>query len=136
MEAFVGVLPVLFAAIAVANARRVHLVRFGPKLSWLLQVFTLPVQVLRDTGILIAALWRKLLGSKEPLATFSVTPFQAGGDDPRSAARRALAVSLTAVPPNSYVLSIDDEQNLALYNELVPQPQVPDTLKSLSKEEA
>jgi hypothetical protein len=44
--------------------------------------------------------------------------FDSGGSDPHSAARRALAITYTTLPPNFVVLSIDLEKNAMLVHQV------------------
>jgi hypothetical protein len=49
-------------------------------------------------------------------------PFDSGGDDPESAARRALAIMYTTIPPNFVVVGIDRKKNLMLVHQVSPTP--------------
>jgi hypothetical protein len=46
-------------------------------------------------------------------------PFEATGEDPRSAARRALAVAGGSLAPNAIVVEIDPERGVLVRHELV-----------------
>ena len=46
-------------------------------------------------------------------------PFEATGDDPRSAARRALAVAGGSLAPNAIVVDIDSDRGVLVRHELV-----------------
>jgi hypothetical protein len=46
-------------------------------------------------------------------------PFEATGDDPHSAARRALAVAGGSLAPNSIVVEIDAERGVLVRHDLV-----------------
>ena len=47
-------------------------------------------------------------------------PFDMGGDDPESHARRALAVTLTTLTPNAVVLGFVPEPGLMLLHQIMP----------------
>jgi hypothetical protein len=67
----------------------------------------------RDLVLLIRA-----LAAREPGRVVEV-PFAATGEDPRSAARRALAVAGGSLAPNSIVIEIDAERGVLVRHELV-----------------
>lgn len=133
-EAMVGAGAVALTLLVVGRLFRLHLAAFRPRRRWLTLAGSLPWQVLRDSVTVTRALGRQLIRRDAVLGQFGEAPFAAGGDDPRSAARRALAVIITSFPPNSYVVDIDHEQNRVRYNELVPQGQTPAPLPQLETE--
>jgi hypothetical protein len=45
--------------------------------------------------------------------------FDASGDDPAGAARRALAVAARSLSPNRYVIAVDDERGVLVSHRLV-----------------
>jgi hypothetical protein len=107
-----------------------RLASFAPKATWLTHFLSLPYQVLRDSLIVIAALFSK----SAPSGKFTSAPFNAGSDDPRSSAKRALAVGLTSFPPNSIVVEINREEDTIFYHELVSQGTTPEPANSLGNE--
>jgi hypothetical protein len=136
MEALVGLVPVILTLVGTSRAGQHEFAEFQPRPSWLLQAVSLPVQLAKDCVTVLAVLGRRILGNKEELAPFRVVHFAKGDDSPKSRARRALAIGLTSLPPNCYVISIDLEQEIALYDELVAQSSAPEPLKSLGEETA
>jgi hypothetical protein len=49
-------------------------------------------------------------------------PFDAGGSDAASAARRALAIAYNTMPPNFVVLSIDLAKRVMVVHQIEPSP--------------
>ncbi len=100
-------------------------VHFRPRLRWLTILGRLPGNVLADCGIVGAALWQKLVQRRPVEGVFRTVPFDAGGDDPESAARRALVTAGVSLSPNTYVLGIDRQRGLLLVHQLVPSGKPP-----------
>lgn len=119
----------IIAAIATASLLLVTalgMAHGAPRLRWLaLLARRLPARVVKDCAIVFAALWRRLVLREAVDGAFRVVHFDPGGDDPRSAARRALIVAGISLPPNSYVVSLDAEAGSLLIHYLVP-PRRPD----------
>jgi multisubunit Na+/H+ antiporter MnhE subunit len=79
-----------------------------------------PWKILRDFGVLVWALALHLTRARSVRSAYVAVPFAAGGSDASSAGRRALATVLGTISPNSVVLDIDPERNVALRHDLVP----------------
>src|SRR4029453_5486517 len=88
-EVAAGLAAAAVAAPAAEIVRSQDLVRFHLDPRWLRGLAGLPWQVVRDTWLLTAALWRHATG-RPVQGTFRVVPFPSEADDARSAARRAL----------------------------------------------
>jgi hypothetical protein len=89
----------------------------------LLAAARLPWAVLRDTGVIMAALWRRVTRGEEPasrLRALSLCHDEPGAGD---AARRVLAVAGRSVAPNVLAVGLQDGQDVLLVHELVPAPQ-------------
>jgi multisubunit Na+/H+ antiporter MnhE subunit len=93
--------------------------QFRPRLSWLWLFLWEPWYVLTGSASIFWALAKRLAGKKSD-AQFKVVPFRADGGDPESAARRALAITLTTIPPNFIVVGIDKERNFMLVHQVSP----------------
>jgi multisubunit Na+/H+ antiporter MnhE subunit len=93
--------------------------KFRPRLKWLWLFAWEPWYVLTGSASIFWALARRLAGKKSE-AQFRVVPFRAGGDDSESAARRALALTLTTIPPNFIVVGVDKERNFMLVHQVSP----------------
>ena len=92
-EVVAGSVAALFAAGAAALTKRAGQLRFLPTWQGMKWLVPAPLKALRDCGLLGAALWWRLSGSREVVGVFRAVPFDPGGDDPRSAARRALVIA-------------------------------------------
>jgi hypothetical protein len=99
---------------------RQGLLRFRPELEWILRARSVPLQVLVDFWIVSAALVRTIVRRRPVRGTFRANAFPAGGDDPRSAFRRACVTTLTTYSPNAYVIDVDAEAGTVLLHDLVP----------------
>ncbi len=97
--------------------RKQSFARFAPRVRWLLQVWRLPGDILYDTYIICAALLKRLGGRRSFSRTLAVS-FKAGGADEQAAARRALAVGLTTISPNTIVITIDEQKDLMLIHQM------------------
>lgn len=119
-----GVLAAL-AALAVTVTRRAGGLDFRPHMGWLRLTGRLPGRVLADCGIVALALWRALVLRRPVHGAFRTVPFDAGGDDPESAARRALVIAGASLAPNTYVVAIDAEKGEMLVHQLFPSARPP-----------
>ena len=111
------------AALATVLALAVWLfspVRFRPRVRWARLLSGVPLGVLRDSGILALALWRRLARGERPRSAFRLVPFSGVGDDPESVTWRAFAIVGTSITPNTYVIGVDRERKAALVHQLVP----------------
>ena len=108
------------AATAALLVVRQGLLRFRPELEWVLRARSTPVQVLVDFWIVCAALVRTIARRRPVHGTFRANAFPAGGDDPRSAFRRAWVTTIATYSPNAYVVDVDVEGGTVLVHDLVP----------------
>ncbi|GAC1434322.1 MAG: hypothetical protein NVSMB65_08350 [Chloroflexota bacterium] len=114
------------AAVGMAGlAARLEEVRFAPQTSWfLLLLRTVPPQVIGDTILVASALWNAV--RRRPVdGAFHIVPFDGGGPDARSAARRALIVAAISLPPNTYVIDISKDGGYLLVHQLVGRGRQP-----------
>jgi hypothetical protein len=70
--------------------------RFRMRVEWLIPALRLPGQVVRDTVIVFAALWRRLARGEEPASGFRELPIRYG--DNSAAARRAARCTSAGSP--------------------------------------
>jgi|SRR5215208_5201849 len=102
--------------------RAQRLISFRPRLRWALGLWRLPLQVALDTGLLVAVLWRRLVMRQPASSSFRAIPFRAVGENPEANARRAIAMTVGSIAPNTYVVDIDQDYELILVHQLVPKP--------------
>jgi multisubunit Na+/H+ antiporter MnhE subunit len=119
-EIVTGVLGAAIAATAVEVVRRQRLARFRPDPRWLLHVWRLPWQTLKEFGLVMVALWRIVVLRRGVRGRFVSIPFPVGGNDSRSAARRAMFTAGASFAPNTYVVDFDRSEGTVLVHQLAP----------------
>lgn len=113
------------AALAVTTTRHAGQLHFELRLHWFVHFLHLPGRVLADCGIVAAALARTLLRRERVEGVFRTIPFDPGGDDAESAARRALVLAGACLAPNTYVVAVDEQRKEMRVHQLVPSAQPP-----------
>jgi multisubunit Na+/H+ antiporter MnhE subunit len=93
--------------------------RFRMRIEWLVPALGLPVQVARDTVIVFAALWRRLVHRTQPSSGFQEVPVRYGGETAEDRTRRVLMIGGHSVAPNSFALGIDQERAVMVIHQLV-----------------
>jgi multisubunit Na+/H+ antiporter MnhE subunit len=106
-------------AVLVEVASHQASVRFRVRSAWLPYALGLPRQVLAETGVVFAALWRRLAHGEEPPSGFVAEPARYGPDTPEGRLRRALLVAARSLAPNTFVLGIDRERDVMVVHKLV-----------------
>lgn len=118
-ELVAGIFAAALGAVADGVVKAKRLAKFGPRPRWLWLFSWEPWYVLTGSAAIMWALARRLMGKKSA-AQFRVVPFRAGGNDSESAAQRALALTLTTIPPNFIVVGIDKQRNFMLVHQVSP----------------
>jgi multisubunit Na+/H+ antiporter MnhE subunit len=93
--------------------------RFRMRAEWLVPALRLPGQVARDTAIVFAALWRKLVRGQEPASGFRELPVRYGSDSAEGVTRRVLLIGGRSLAPNAFVLGIDSDRGVMVIHQLV-----------------
>jgi multisubunit Na+/H+ antiporter MnhE subunit len=88
--------------------------------AWLGPALRLPADVVRDTGIVFAALWRRLVHREPPHSAFHEVPIRFGPHTNEGATRRALLVAGRSLAPNRLALGLDAKRNVLVVHQLVP----------------
>ena len=116
-EVVLGAVASFVATAAVTVVKAANFARFAPYWAELAQAWRIPGYIITDTSKILVVLIRHLLG--QPAGSFirSVN-FDAGGGDPHSAGRRALAIILTSLPPNSVVFGIQREPGKTIFHQI------------------
>jgi len=114
-EMLLGVAAALASALGAAVVKAENFARFAPHVVELSQVWRLPWQIAKGTWEIFAVLVGHLF-TRAPSLIASVK-FDPGGDDAHSAGRRALAVALTTVPPNTVAIGIDRQKQRLILHE-------------------
>jgi hypothetical protein len=100
--------------------RRRRLLRFAPDAAAVATAARIPWHILREFWILTTALVLDLTGIRRIRSAWVAVPFEAGGDDPRSAGNRALRPLIDNVTPLTIVADVDRDLDVALKHDLVP----------------
>lgn len=93
--------------------------RFRMRIGWVIPALALPGQVVSDTAIVFAALWRRLARGEQPPSGFRQVPVAYGSDTAEGETRRVLLVGGKSVAPNSFVLGLDAERDVMVIHQLV-----------------
>jgi multisubunit Na+/H+ antiporter MnhE subunit len=93
--------------------------RLRMRAEWVAPVLGIPGQVARDTVIVFAALWRRLVHGQEPPSGFRRLPVGYGDDTAEGKTRRALLVGGKSIAPNAFVLGIDRDTDTMVIHQLV-----------------
>ena len=93
--------------------------RLRLRIGWAAPALRLPREVARDTGIVFAALWRKLARGEDPASGFRERPARYGDNTAAGKTRRALLVGGTSVAPNTFVLGMDQDRDVMIVHQLV-----------------
>ena len=116
-ETPVGIAIAALAALVTVGSLAAAGVRYAVPISALASFPALVWSIVRDTVIVTGALLRALAGTP-PDDRLQRIPFDPGGDDAVSAARRALAVAGTSASPNSVVVDADAEHGVLVVHRL------------------
>ena len=117
-ETVLGLVASAAAATAVTAVRRQGFVTFRPRARWLLEGWRIPALAVRDSVRVFGVLWGRLVRGRPIEGRFRTEPFRLGREADRSAARRAVYTIGASIPPNTYVVGIDEEEHTALLHEL------------------
>lgn len=121
-ELYAGALVATVAAIASNVVLEDKIALFYAHPSWLALALRLPKEIAVDTFLVGRVLLRRMTTGKFADSAIRTVPFDPGGDDGESSARRALAIGYGTAPPNSIVLGIDRKKGLLVYHQLEPAP--------------
>lgn len=89
------------------------------RIEWVTPALRLPVDVARDTLVVLRALWDRLVHGREPPSGFREVPATWGDETAEAATRRALLVTGRSMAPNTIVLGIDKERGIMVVHQLV-----------------
>ena len=112
-EVVAAVIVGAFGATASVVVRAQRDVVLRPRPRWVLEALRPVGRWPRDLWALARAL------PSRPAGRIVEEPFEATGEDPRSAARRALAVAGGSLAPNNIVVEIDTDRGVLVRHELV-----------------
>jgi hypothetical protein len=121
LELLAGACAALIGALLATALRRRGLLRYRFETRWLVKLLIVPWKVVRELGIVLAAIALHLAGRRRLSSRYRAFEFPAGGDDPVSAGRRALAVEGDALSSNTIPIDVDCDRGVALRHELDPR---------------
>src|SRR2546423_5753119 len=117
-ELLFGAGAAVLAAIGTELIRRQPFASFRPRLVWIAQCWRLPWYLLQGNFAIFRAMIKQLF--KPEKSILRSVPFDTGGADAAAAARRALAITYTTMPPNFIVLSIDLAKQVMVIHQVEP----------------
>ncbi len=133
-EIAVGATAALIGVIAFALVRSSRLAKFRPRPWWIVSSIGVVPDIVTGLWVLVVALWRTLRGRPSE-AYLHETRFMAGGDDPESAARRALVVLVSTMTPSSIVIDVDRLRGTLLVHKLMKGSPLPSLAEVLGARE-
>ncbi len=116
-DVVLGAASAVLGAMGAEAARSAGVAKFRPKLSWILEGWRLPWYLLQGCWQILV----QLVKPHEPSVLRSVV-YDFGGDDAASAARRALTVTFTTMPPNFVILDIDRAHDVMIVHQVTETP--------------
>ncbi len=124
-EIVAGLIASALAALAVVVVRHRIGIAFAPRPIQASLAGRLAVQAVSDCWIVYRKILRCPASGRCVPGCFRVIPFDPGGDDPRSAARRAAVIFGVSLEPNSYVITIDRTCDRMMIHQLVSSAKMP-----------
>lgn len=118
-EVLVGICVAGLAASAARIVERERRLAWAPRGRWLLAAWRPLLRLVVDTGIVATVLWRRVVLRKRVEGRLRAVRFTTTGDDPSYATARVLTKGLASLAPNTYVVSIDDDDEVMLVHQLV-----------------
>ena len=118
-ELLVGAIAAALGALVAELVTHQAKTRFRMRIEWLIPALGLPRQVVRDTVIVFAALWRRLAHGQEPDSGFREVPARYGSETAEGKTRRVLLIGGRSVAPNAFALGIDAGRDVMLIHQLV-----------------
>jgi multisubunit Na+/H+ antiporter MnhE subunit len=94
--------------------------RVAVRLRWLAAAYRLPGQVLGDTVLVFRVLWRRLAHGEQPPSGFRELPVRYGDESDAGVTRRVLLVGASSLAPNTFVLGLDEDRDVMVVHQLVP----------------
>jgi hypothetical protein len=99
-----------------------HIVGFTDRAGHFLEAWRLPGYMVMGTVEIFRVLLAQLFAGKSAASLVLAVPYEAVGDDPADAARRALAIAYTTSTPNFIVIGIDRERGTLVYHQIKRGP--------------
>lgn len=116
-ELAIGVVAAAAGAIGDAMVKREGLAPFRPQAGWVLLITWEPWYVLKGTVLVFRELARTLTGG-QPKGRFQAAPYRYGGQNEAASARRAIMAAYTTISPDTIVVGLDGNKQIALLHQL------------------
>ena len=121
LELLAGACAGLIGAGLALALRRSGLLRYRFESRWLAKTLVVPWKIVKELAIVFWALALHMAGQRRLSSRYRAFEFPAGGDDPPSRGRRALAVEADALSSNTIPVDVDRKRKVALRHELDPK---------------
>jgi len=121
LEEIAAACAALLGALLAEGVRRQGLLRYRFEARWLAKALKVPLKIVQEVGVVFWALLLHMVGLRRVSSRYRAFEFPAGGDDPTSAGRRAVAGEADALSPNTVPVDIDCERQVVLRHELDPR---------------
>jgi hypothetical protein len=116
----------LAVALVLLALRQQAALHFKPQLRGLgILLWRLPGKIVRDLGLLTAELGRAFSPRHQATGALQEIPFAPGGQDPKSATRRALVLTGISVAPNTIAICVEPEKEALRVHQLVFRQETP-----------
>lgn len=120
LELLAGAIAAAIAASAMRAVRLQGVLRFEFRAGWLPAALKAVARVPGDFVTITHVLVRAIRRGGRTAGAFRVVAFDAGGETPLGAGRRAFVTAVGSLAPNAVVVGVDRERNLLLVHELDP----------------
>jgi multisubunit Na+/H+ antiporter MnhE subunit len=117
LELVAGACAALIGVVAIEVVTAQGLLSFRFRLRWLREAGQPLARIVPDFVLLTLALVRR----RRDAGAFRAVPFDAGGDTPLGAGRRAFVTVAGSLAPNTLVVDVDLERKLLLVHEFDPR---------------
>ena len=113
------------AAAAAIGASLAELVQYQAdthiriRIEWVAPALRLPAKLWRDTVLVMRVLWAKVVHGIDPPSRFGLIHVHHGDDSAEDTTRRLLVVGGMSFTPNTFVLGLDRERDVAVVHQLV-----------------
>jgi len=121
LELLAGGCAALLAALLALGLRRRGLMRYRIRARWLVKALKVPWRVVYECGVVFGALGMHMAGMRRMSSRYRAFEFPAGGTDPESRGKRAVAAVADSISPNTMPVDVDPEHGVALRHELDPR---------------
>jgi multisubunit Na+/H+ antiporter MnhE subunit len=132
-ELEIGIAAALLATIGNWVVTEEGLAAFRPRARWVLLGLWEPWYVVKGMVVVFRELWRTFTGV-QPEGRFKAVAYQYGGADPMSTAKRALFAVYVTVSPDTIVVGLDRDQQIALLHQVGPE-EISELARRLGAEE-